>query len=657
MGRVKGNPDQTYTDGVICAKVARYAERQNHPDRLLYPLKRTGAKGTGEFKRISWEEALNEIANRFNSIEKEWGAEAIWPYYYAGTMGLVMRDGINRLRNAKKYSGFFSTICVNMAWAGFIAGTGKLMGVDPREMAKAKVTVIWGTNAAATQINVLSHAVKARKSTGAQVVVIDTYMNETMKQADLALLVKPGTDAALVLAAMHILFRDNKQDDAFLRDYTDFPQELKAHVADKTPQWAAAITGLSVAEIEAFAAIISEPRTFFRLGYGFSRHKNGAVNMHAASCLAAVTGAWAHEGGGAFHNNGGIYHWNKTLIEGLDVKDASVRVLDQSRIGAYLTGDIEGAPIKALLVQSTNPVNVAPNQNLVKQGFMRDDLFTVVHEQFMTDTAKMADIILPATTFLEHDDFYQAGGHQHIQLGLKLVEPRGEAKSNHEVICEIAKRVGAKHEGFTKTPLEIIDWTLQNSGWITLEELKKTNFEDVQPPFEEAHYRNGFNWADKRFKFKPDWANTPFANIGLMGNHADMPQLPDYWDVNEKTHAFKLVTAPARSFLNSTFAETVSSQKKEKRPSVIIHEKDALKYNIKTGDKVQLSNARGTVTLHAIIENVSYQGILIAEGLWANSSHEGGCGINVLVDDTPVAPFGGAPFHDVSVDLTLFNEI
>jgi anaerobic selenocysteine-containing dehydrogenase len=646
--RVRGDKAQSYTAGVICAKVARYSERLYHPDRLLYPLIRTGEKGEGAFRRASWEEALDLITETFLTIENVFGAEAIWPYYYAGTMGLVMRDGINRLRHVKKYSGFFSTICVNMAWAGYIAGTGKLMGVDPREMAKADCVVIWGTNAVATQVNVITHATKARKDRKAKIVVIDTYMTDTMKQADLALMLKPGTDAALACAVMHILFRDNLADRDYMHEFADDPAGLEAHLSEKTPEWASRITGLHVDEIEVFAKLVGNtPKTYFRLGYGFSRQKNGAVNMHAASCIATVLGAWKHEGGGAFHNNGGIYHWNKTLIEGSDKKDTSVRMLDQSRIGAILTQD---QSVKALLIQNTNPVNVAPNQSLVVEGFKRNDLFTVVHEQFMTDTAKYADVVLPATMFLEHDDLYQSGGNQHIQLGLKVVEPMGETMSNHDLIAVLASRLGAQHSGFALSPRQIIDVTLRVSKHGTLAELEANNFKDVQPDFNTSHYTEGFAWGDKRFKFKPDWANTPFANIGLMGNHADMPVFPDYWAVNEHDEAFKLVTAPARSFLNSTFAETQSSVKREGRPSVIIHPDDA--GEIATGDLVTLSNKRGSVSLHAIVEAVSHKGVLIAEGLWANSAHVGGCGINVLVDDAPVAPFGGAAFHDVSVRLT-----
>ena len=398
IGRVRGAEEQSYTAGVICAKVARYAERIHHPDRLTHPLKRTGPKGSGQFARISWDEALDTIAARFREAERDFGAESVWPYYYAGTMGRVQRDGIHRLTHAKKYSRFFSTICINPAWSGFIAGTGKMMGPDPREMARADCVVIWGTNAVATQVNVMTHATRARRERGAKIAVVDVYRNDTMKQADLAICLRPGTDGAFACAVMHVLFRDGLADRDFLAHHTDVPDALEAHLQTRDPAWASAITGVPEADIEDFAHLVGETkRTYFRLGYGFSRSRNGAANMHAASCIAAVTGAWQYEGGGAFHNNAAIYHWNARAIEGLDVRDTATRILDQSRIGPILCGDEDalqnGPPVKAMLIQNTNPICVAPDQTRVKQGFAREDLFIAVHEQFMTETAAMADIV------------------------------------------------------------------------------------------------------------------------------------------------------------------------------------------------------------------------------------------------------------------------
>ncbi|HEU5018403.1 MAG TPA: molybdopterin oxidoreductase family protein [Pseudolabrys sp.] len=657
IGRVRGSKDNDYTAGVVCAKVARYAEREHHAERLIRPLRRIGAKGSGQFGPISWDDALDLVAENFLRAEQRRGAESVWPYYYAGTMGLVMRDGINRLRHAKKYSGYHSTICVNPAYAGYAAGVGTIAGPDPREMAKSDLVVIWGTNAVNTQVNVMTHATRARKERGAKIAAVDVYMNGTMEQADLPVLVKPGTDGALACAVMHCLFRDGKADWDYLDKYTDAPRELEAHLRMRDPAWASAITGTPVGTIEAFARLIGErKRAFFRLGYGFSRSRNGPVNMHAATCIAAVTGAWALEGGGAFQSNADIFALDKTLIEGLDVRDPSVRVLDQSRIGPILTGDREalmgGGPVDALIIQNTNPVSVAPDQNTVKRGFAREDLFVCVHEQFMTETAQMADVVLPATTFLEHDDIYRGGGHQYLIFGPKLVEPPGECRNNHDVICALATRLGVEHSGFAMSPRELIDQMLRISKRGTLADIERDRWIDCQPSFRQSHYLDGFPWPDGKFRFKPDWQNVPFRSPYKSGPVAQMPPLPDHWtsiEQADEAHPFRLATSPARGFLNSTFNETPTSRASEKRPTVMIHPEDAAERAIGDGDYVVLGNTRGQVRLHARLFEGVRRGVLVAESIWPNSTYADGCGINSLTGADTIAPYGGAAVHDSKV--------
>src|SRR6201989_3056265 len=603
IGRVRGSKLQSYTAGVVCAKVARYAERIHHPDRLMHPLRRTGPKGSGQFARISWDAALDEIAERFDSAEREFGAESVWPYYYAGTMGLVMRDGINRLANVKKYSRFYSTICANIARVGFAIGTGKIAGVDPREMGVSDLVVIWGTNPVNTQVNVMTHASRARKERGAKIAAIDVYNNDTMKQADIKILLRPGTDGAFACGVMHVLFREGFADRDYLARYTDCPDELEAHLKTRTPEWASAISGVPVAEIEAFArAVGTTQRTFFRMGYGFTRSRNGAAQMHAAVCIPSVTGAWQYEGGGAFFNNYALWRFNESIIEGHDALDSSVRWLDQSKIGRILTGDAEalkgGPPVKAMLIQNTNPVTVAPEQELVRQGFAREDLFMVVHEQFLTETAAMADIVLPATMFMEHDDLYYGGGHQHISVGAKLIEPPGECRTNHQVLQGLAKRLNISHPGFEMTPRELIDATLKLSGHGDIASLEADVWRDLQPDFRTSHYLDGFAHADKRFHFKADWAHPPFGM--KMGDIESMPALPDHWRVIEEAdaaHPFRLATSPSRSFLNTSFNETPSSQAREGKASVMIHPLDAAAIGIADGEAVTLGNTPGETSL------------------------------------------------------------
>ncbi len=650
IGAVRGARANSYTDGVICTKVARYAERIHHPGRLTHPLLRTGPRGSGQFRRIGWDAALDLVAERFLALEARHGAQTVWPYYFAGTMGLVQRDGINRLRHAKGYSRQHSTICSTVCEAGWMAGAGKFTGPDPREMAQSDLIVVWGGNPVNTQVNVMTHIAKARKGRGAKLVVVDPYRTGTAEVADMHLPLRPGTDGALACAVMHVAFRDGFADRAYMASHADCPAALEAHLATRGPDWAAGITGLSVAAIEAFAKLYCETeRAYIRVGYGFSRLRNGAANLHAVSCLPTVTGKWVHEGGGAFWNNRGIYHWNKTLIEGLDVLDPSVRVMDMSRIGAVLTGDRtelgDGPPVHALFIQNVNPVTVAPDSNRVLRGFRREDLFTVVHEQFMTETAAMADIVLPATMFMEHDDLYQAGGHSHIQIGPKLIDPPGECRSNHAVLQRLASRLGAAHRGFGMTAMEIVDATLRESGWPGAAEVMERRWIDAQPDFRASHFLDGFGHPDRKFHFAPDW-----SRIGR--DHARMPRLPDHFAIIDESggdRPFRLVTAPARQFLNTSFTETPSSRRREGRPTALIHPEDAARLGVVAGGRVRLGNALGEVVVHAKLFDGLQSGVVIVESVWPHADFEGGIGINALISDDPAPPYGGAVFHDTAV--------
>lgn len=664
IGRVRGSDTNNYTAGVICAKVARYAERLYHPDRLMHPMRRTGAKGAGGWQRIAWDDALDEIAEAFVKSEVRHGSEAVWPYFYAGTMGWVQRDSIDRLRHAKKYSGFFDSICTNQAWTGVVMGTGALRGPDPREMAKSDCVVIWGTNAVSTQVNVMTHAIRARKERGAKIVVIDIYDNPTMKQADMKLILKPGSDAALACATMHVAFRDGHADRAYLAKYADDPAGLEAHLATRTPQWAAGITGLSVEEIETFARLVgTTQKTFFRLGYGFTRSRNGAVSMHAALSVPVVLGSFQHEGGGGFHSNAGIFGMDSRLLTGASLLDPAIRHLPQTELGRILTGDKAslqgGPPVTAMLIQNTNPVNVMPEQRLVRRGFLRDDLFVAVHEHFMTDTSDIADIVMPATMFVEHDDIYRGGGQNHILLGPKLVEPPEDVRTNLFVIEELAKRLGvADMPGFGMTEREHVDAILAPVG-ATFDDLLADKWLDRQPDFETAHYLKGFAHPDGKFHFRPDWRGQagptrPPDSMGLMGPVDSLPTFPDYWasvEAVDPTHPYRLATPPARNYLNSSFAETKTSRDKEGRPEVMIATVDAEREGVATGDIVTIGNNRGSVRLHARVTDIANPGVMVAEGLWPNKAHLDGEGINTLTSADAAAPYGGVGLHDNHVWL------
>ncbi|MGV3650127.1 MAG: molybdopterin-containing oxidoreductase family protein [Devosia sp.] len=658
IGRVRGAKDDPYTAGVICEKVARYAERIHHPNRLTQPLRRVGKKGEGRFEPMSWDVAMDEIVARFRQIEAEWGPEAIWPYHYAGTMGHVQRDGLDRLRNAMGYSQQYVTICTGTAWPGYIAGTGLLGGVNPEQMAESDCVVIWGTNPVHTQVNVMTHAIRARRERGAKLVVIDIYRTPTMEQADMPLLLRPGSDGALACAVMHVLLRDGLADRAYMASHTDFDAEFELHLSARTPEWASPITGLSVAEIEAFARLVgTTPRSFFRLGFGFTRQRNGAVNMHAALSIPAMTGAWQHRGGGAFHSNSGTWKLDKRLLTGADLARRSVRELDMSEIGPVLTGDEKalfgGPPVKAIFIQNTNPANVAPDQTLVRQGFEREDLFTVVHEQFMTDTARYADIVLPATMFLEHNDYYTRGGHTRVLFGPALVEAPGEARSNFAVINELLERLGVSHETLGLTDREVVAETFRASGYGDLEPIAAQGFIDRERPDAEARFAQGFAWPDRRYRFRPDWpAVAALKAYRWAGEPSEMPVFPDYWDVNERTdaeHPFRLATSPARAYLNSSFAETPGSKKREGEPTLLMTPADAEALGLAEGAAVLVGNHRGVVELTLRLFDGMRQGVVIAEGIQPNGAHRGGRGINTLIGSDPVKPFGGVAFHDAAV--------
>ena len=654
IGRVHGARRQTYTAGVVCAKVARYAERQHHPDRLWQPLRRVGDKGVGRaaFRPISWDAALDEVAEQLTRAAQRHGAEAVWPYYYAGTMGMVQRDGINRLRHAMGYSREDLTICNALADAGWLAGVGVKRGVDGREIAKADLIVVWGGNPASTQVNVMTHVVAARRERGAKLVVIDPYRTASAEAADLHLAPLPGADGALACAVMHVLFKEGYADRAYMARLTDDPAALEAHLAARGPAWAAAITGLGEDVIVDFARLYGRTkRSYIRVGYGFSRSRNGAAQVFAVTCLPSVTGAWQYEGGGALYSNHGLAPLDRTLVEGLDRLDRTTRILDQSRIGPVLTGERrdlgDGPPVTALFVQNTNPMVVAPESRLVHQGFARDDLYVCVHEQFMTETAAMADIVLPATTFLEHDDFYTAGGHTYLQLSRAILPPHGECRSNHDVICALAGRLGARHPGFAMTPLELIDHTLRASGLPAVEDLPADGWLDCGQPFATAHFLDGFGHADKKFHFRADWA-------ALGHDPARLPAFPDHvavTDDGDPERPFRLIAAPSRSFLNTSFNNTPSGIAREGRPTALIHPAALAGLGIADGERVRIGNAKGDVVVHARAFDGLQRRVVVVEGVWPNHAFEERVGINLLTSADPGPPRGGAVFHDTSVWL------
>ena len=651
IGRIRGGA-QPYTDGVICAKVARYAERIHHPERLMAPLRRSGPKGSGLFTPISWDDAIDLLAERLCQAVSAHGPQTVWPYHYAGTMGLVQRAALRRLGNLSGWSRQRETFCVALADAGWLAGVGVKRGVDAREVVHSDLIVVWGGNPVHTQINFMHWAQKARRERGAKLVVIDPYRTPTAEQADMHLALKPGTDGALACAIMNVMLAEGLADRDFLAGLTDFSPEVERHLASRTPQWASELTGLGVEEIVAFARLYGRtPNSYLRVGYGFTRQRNGSAAMHAVSCLPAVSGAWRHPGGGALFGQSGLYGLDTAFLNGLDACKPSSRLLDMSRIGAVLAGDprdiADGPPVTAMIVQNTNPAVVAPESARVRAGLLREDLFLCVHEHFLTDTAKLADLVLPATMFLEHDDIYQASGHTFLQVARAVLPAPGECRSNHDFIGQLARRLGLAHPAFQSDEWAVIDRMLADSWRPCAEEIQRLGGLDCALPFDKAHFLTGFGHADGRFRFAPDWASRGEG-------HALMPRWPDHQpviDAPTDDKPYRLVAAPARTFLNTTFTETPTSRAKELRPTAKIHPSVCRKLGVADGDVVELGNELGTVRLHAESFDGMQEGTVIVESQWTNEAFLDGIGINVLVSAEPGYPAAGAAYHDTAVWL------
>lgn len=652
VGRIRGAAHHPYTEGIICGKVARYAERLYHPDRILTPLLRIGKKGAGSFEKIGWDDALNIVKNAFYSAQKRFGRETLWPYSYGGTMGLVQRGAIHRLRHLAGGSYQKATICATIGRAGWLAGVGAQIGPDPREMPDSDLIIFWGMNPIVTHINAWSHAMKARKLRNALIVVIDPYRTASAEGADYHLPLRPGTDGALACAVMHILFRDGFADQEYLARYTDVPAALERHVAARSSAWAAALTGLTPEVIESFAALYGRtPRSFIRFGYGMTRSRNGAVALHAASCLPAVTGAWRHRGGGALLSTSDHFRLDTTLIEATEARDPTVRTLDMSQIGRVLIGEESalsgGKSVTAMIVQNANPAVTAPESVLVHKGLAREDLFLCVHEQFMTDTARFADVVLPATTFLEHDDLYTSYGHTFLQVSRAVIQPIGEARSNHDVINALLQRLGSDHASLALDAWSSVERVLAHSGMPSATALQTHGWLDCAKPFAEQHFLTGFPQSDGRFHFAPAWTLDTSET-----SHLPLPALPDHLPLIEEAdsaHPFRLITAPARHFLNSTFAESPTARQHHVRPTVLIHPEDCRATGITDGAVIHIGNRRGIVTLHARSSMLVQRGIVVVESIWPTGDFINCSGINTLTGADSVPPAGGAAFHDTAV--------
>ncbi|MCF6094003.1 molybdopterin oxidoreductase family protein [Microaerobacter geothermalis] len=639
--KLRGNPEHPVTKGFLCVKVNHYLDRVYHKDRVLYPMKRIGAKGEGIFERITWNEALQVVTDRFKQIIAEEGPEAILPYSYAGTLGLLNFASMDRrFFNKMGASQLERTICSAAGSVALDVTYGTRMGIDPEDMVYSKLIIVWGVNPLTSNVHQFPIIEEARKR-GATFVVIDPYRHETAEKADIHIQPLPGTDSALALGIMHLLIKGDHVDHSFIKKYVQGYDELKVRVEEYTPERTAKITGLREEEIVQLAQLYATVRpSVIRAGYGIQRHTNGGEIIRNMSILPALIGAWEERGGGFLLSNSKAYPTNSDRLTRPDLLQGNPRMINMNQIGEALLN--AEPPIKSMYVYNSNPACVAPNQNKVIKGLMREDLFLVVHEQLMTDTAKYADILLPATTQLEHWDIHPSYWHLYIQLNEPAIQPLGEAKPNTEVFRLLAKGMGYTDPCFNDSDLDLIRQALETDHphyrGITLESLLekkyiKLNVEDeyFQP------YKKGFPTSSGKIEVKSE----KVKELGLE-------DIPNYHPLKEsregnpelyRKYPLAFITPAAKHFLNSTFGNIDVLKRREKEPTVFLHPLDASARGIEDGDQVRVYNDRGECILTARVGNKTRPGVAISPSLWWGKN------VNQTTSDALTDMGRGATFH------------
>ena len=650
---VRGNPEHPFTQGVICGKVREYAERVHSPLRVLEPLARVGPKGAGEFAPIPWDDALATIAGRWRAIIAETGAEAILPFSYAGTMGQVQYFAGHPLFHALGATRLQRTICVETAYAGWRATLGAVTGNDSNQMVGSELVVLWGINAAYSSINVMT-LVKQARARGAHVVCIDPYRTRTAAQADEHLMVRPGTDGALALAMMHVLVREGRIDEGYVARATVGFEPLAEHVRAFTPAWAAGVTGLAEDAIVGFARRYGATRrTFLRIGIGLSRHDNGGMTVRTLACLPALTGAYADPHGGALLSSTQAHAFDFRVLERPDLMPARApRAINMIQLGRVLTDRTMDPPVRALYVYNSNPAAICPNQSLVLEGLAREDLFTVVHEQVMTDTARYADLVLPATTSMEHLDLYRSFGQLTVQLAQPVLPPPGQARSNWHVFRDLAACLGVATEHYARTEKQLIREFLAKAGptmrEVTYERLEREGWVRGAVPTPYLPFAEG--------------APTPSGKIELYSERLarqGLPALPTWAPLAEgpanealaARYPLQCIVPPNRFFLNSSFSQSELLRRRQQAPVVMISAEDAAVRGLRDGDDARVFNDRGSASFTVRVTDATRPGVVVIEGIWWHRFHPGGRGVNVLTSDRTADMGGGPALHSNLVDV------
>ena len=595
---VAGDSTHPFTRGVVCGKVHDYAERLYAPTRVLTPLRRVGAKGEGRFERVSWDAAIEEIAHRWRRVIAQWGGEAILPFSYAGTLGLVQYWAGHPLFHALGASQLDRTICISTAYTGWMATLGTVAGNDSEQMVDADLVVLWGINASYSHINLMSLVKKARQR-GAFIVGIDPYRTPTAKFADLHLQPRPGTDGALALGMMHVLIGEGLVDHDYIQRATLGFGPLALHVKQYHPERVAAITGLTSDSIVSFARRYGTTRaSFLRVGIGLSRHDNGGGTCRAIACLPALTGAYAHPAGGALLSSSRSFGLDLAALERRDLMPAPApRTVNMIKLGRALTETNLNPPVKALYVYNSNPASIVPNQELVLAGLAREDLFTVVHEQHLTDTTDYADIVLPATTSMEHVDLYKSFGHLYVQLADPVIEPAGESRSNWQVVQLLARAMSLTDPHFAKDEPTLMREALASNdpslAGITYERLRAERSVRLGVGRPYLPFAHGAPTPSGKVEF----VSSAFAQAGL-------PSLPTWTPLVEgpenevvaRRYPLQCIVPPNRFFLNSSFSQSEMLRRRQHGPSVFLHPEDAQERGITEGDSVEVRSARGAAS-------------------------------------------------------------
>lgn len=647
--KVAGDTGHPVTKGIICGKAGHYPERVYGPDRVLHPMRRKGKKGDREFERISWEEALDEITYRWQTLINEHGAECILPYSYGGTMGISNRHGAgNRFFNKLGASRLERTICGAAGDAGYSLVYGKNMGVNPLDSTNAKLIILWGINAVVTNIHQAMLAEQARKK-GTKIIAIDVHRNETARFADDFYQILPGSDAVLALGIAHIIFRDGLQDMKWCDKSVEGTREFAAEAKAYPPEKVADLTGISVARVEELAQLYAKtPESFIRIGNGIQHHDNGGSIVRAIASLPALTGAWQYRGGGAVKSNHDYFPLNWEAVNRPNLLKGNPRMVNMNQLGQALTSLTP--PIYSLYVYNSNPAVVTPEQNLVRQGLAREDLFTVVHEQLWTDTAKWADIVLPATTCLEHPDLYLSYWHWVIQWAEAVIEPVGESRPNILVFNEIAQRLGFAESCFADSTLEIAKQALDLPYWksqgITMERLQKERYIPLQGIPEIPFAEGGFPTKSG----KAEIINPEALKIGLTPVPTHIPSKEGPETATDK-YPLTFITPPNRQYLNSTFANLYSLQVSAKEPMLEIHPMDAAERRISDGDLVEIFNQRGSCVLKAKVIDSVLPGVVVSTGLWWHNNYYGSAGVNALTPSRLADMGHGATFFSNLVQV------